>query len=360
MAANEALGGKTPIGADLDAGVDLLSMQQTITFQKYVRLVLPLDGYVFWVKVGVASPSALLNVMELNQVTLNQAGEEPSPSKFIARGSLHYATDSRQTEASNISTNRVVFTALQPVQDLNQIGSDELYIGTFDGPAPGQLQTGPTGTTAIRFAFSSRSSFYKQANLWHYVGYAIYPTMETQIIDNPQLLDTTKLIVSNSLPLWLNFNHYNPTWPVPVPRPRVSFYPSFLVPDNKRPAYVAVHIDPANTEAQQSQPFMSSMTDSYVLARDRVTLTLYGCDNQVASDIRDSLLQYSFDTELWGVMNIPVIADDKEGQNEINTLAQKKKMVFDVSYNQAAIRNVARQLIESCVPTVFVGEEVIN
>ena len=354
---NEAIAAKTPMGADLDAGVSMLSMEQTVTFQKYIRLVLPLDGYVFWVKADTASPSALLNVMELNQVTLNDPGSLETPSSFIARGSVHYATDSRQTEAANYAANRVVFTALQPIQDLNRLGPDELYIATYDGPLAGQ--TGPTGTTAIRFAFSSRSSFYKQANLWHYVGYAVYPTMSTQIVDDPRLLDANKVIVSNSLPLWLNFNHYNPVWPVPVPRPRVPFYPSFLVPDNKRPAYVAVHIGP-DTEAQQGQPFMSSMTDSYVLARDRVTLTLYGCDNQVASDIRDSLLQYSFDTELWGVMNIPVIADDKEGQNEINTLAQKKKMVFDVSYNQAAIRNVARQLILSCVPTVIVGEEIIT
>ena len=47
---NEALFAQgTPIGADLQTGVEAISIQQTVTFTKYVRLVLPLDGYVFWV-----------------------------------------------------------------------------------------------------------------------------------------------------------------------------------------------------------------------------------------------------------------------------------------------------------------------
>jgi hypothetical protein len=41
------------------------------------------------------------------------------------------------------------------------------------------------------------------------------------------------------------------------------------------------------------------------------------------------------------------ILDDKRTQ--IGAIAQKKRLVFDVSYNQYQMRNVARQLIEKAI-----------
>lgn len=353
--AEEGLEAPSSMAADLVTGVEAISQFQDIVFELYVRLVMPLDGYVFWVKAASVSNSALINAMMLNAATPN--GPQivtPRPS-FVIKGSFHYATDNRQNEAANVAVNRVVFTSIQPVQDFNAVNDNLMYIGTFDAPLPGSSEA-PASTTRIRFGFSSRGTYYRQTTIHHYIGEAVYSTMGSQIVDDPRTLDTRELIVSNSLPAWLAFNQFEPDWPVPVPRPRnVTLFPSFLVSDNLAPPFGAVHIEPGATESAQSIPVLGPDTSSALLARDRVTLTLYGCSNRIAQDVMYSLIQYSVDTDLFGILNMPIIKDDKEGQNEFNTLAMKKRIEFDVSYNQLAQRDAARQLILTCIPT-FIGE----
>ena len=46
---------KTELNATLTQGLDDLSRFQVVTFTKYIRKVLPLDGFVFWVKASVLS-----------------------------------------------------------------------------------------------------------------------------------------------------------------------------------------------------------------------------------------------------------------------------------------------------------------
>jgi hypothetical protein len=360
MSVDEVLGGaRTQMGADLAAGLDALSYDQVVSFVPYVRVVLPYDGFVFWVRAALLSNSALLNAMELNDVQLNQTSATPEDiTTFEVPGSLHYSTESLQTEEANFTKNRVVFSSQLPVADLNEINSEILYLATFDGPEATDL-VGLAGTTAVRFAFSTRGSYYKQTNLWHYIGYAVYPTMASQIVDDPQFFNGLEPIVSNSLPIWLSLNQYRPKYPVPVQLPRIPFYPSFLVPDNLEPPYVSVHIDYEDTDSMQALPFMGSDSSTSQLMRDNVRLVLYGCSNRVAQDLYYALMQHSLDTQLWGVCNMPAIQDEKEGQSEYNTLAQKKRIVFEASYNQQAIRDIARQLILSCIPTVIVGNEIL-
>lgn len=356
MSLNEALRAPTPMGADLDAGLDTLSYNQKIRFEPYVRVVLPLDGFVFWIKASTLSPGALINAMGINVGTIDTVSRPTDPAPFIAPGSLHYAIDSRQTDDSNYSANRVVFTSQVPVQNLNAIAGNVLYVGTFDGPdGPLPEPNPPANTTAIKFAFSSRGGYYRQAGLHHYVGYALYSTMDTQLIDDPRQL-STQLIVSNSLPLWLNFAMFDPPWPVPVPRPAIPFFPSLLVPENLRPPFVSVRINEGDTSSVQTQPTLTSRTNQYQLATDRVELTIYGANNQVAQDLLYSIEQHSYDTGNFGIVNIPVVRDDKEGQNEFNILAQKKRITVEVSYNQSTVRDVARQLIKSCISSYFVGD----
>ncbi|ECP0802337.1 hypothetical protein FYO77_25455, partial [Salmonella enterica] len=46
---------KTELNAALTQGLDDISRFQVVTFTKYIRKVLPLDGFVFWVKASVLS-----------------------------------------------------------------------------------------------------------------------------------------------------------------------------------------------------------------------------------------------------------------------------------------------------------------
>lgn len=353
----EAIAAATPYGAVNAAGNEVISFDQSIVFDLYIRLVLPLDGFVYWVRASTVSPSALLNAFQMNQVQLNQPGTISPAASFIAKGALHYESNSEQNVDANYTRNSVVFTALEPVQNFNSIGPDLLYIGRFDAPTPASSQP-PADTTEIRFAFSGRGSYFQQMNLWHYHGNAVFSTMMSQVVEDPRTIDATKLILSNSMPFWLNFNQYNPAWPVPVPRPLVPMFPAMLVEDNRTAPYFSVDID--STEGVQSAPRLTRNTDHYQQAKDTVRLVLYGADNNVAMDFIDSFLQYSYDTELFGIMNVPMFRDEKEGQNELNTLAKKKVASFEISYNQAAVRNVARQLILSCIPTVTGSDFIVN
>ena len=189
----ESLNSQSQLQDTLAAGVKTLSQQQTIEFTQYSQTILPADGYVFYVNTG---------------------------STTEVQGSLHYSTSQNQNEDETIDINQVVFTALSQIDVFNTAAPTDLFIGTFEG---------------IQFAFSARGSFYQQANLYHYVGNAVYPALASQLIDSAADIPTEP-IVTNSLPIWLSQNSFAPV------------YPSFIVPANVVPPYITAHIEPSMTE----------------------------------------------------------------------------------------------------------------
>lgn len=319
----ESLNASSPLAASLRAGLDNISSYQTITFRQYVRVVLPLDGYVFWVRADLDA-----SAMALAAEKLKNPATSVLPSSLTVSGSLHYSTNQQQNEDETIGINNVIFTSKTEIQEFNQINSSSIFIGEFDG---------------IRFAFTERRSYYKQADLHHYVGDAIYPVMESQIIDDPSCLDIGNVIVSNSLPVWLGLNKFMP------------IYPSFAVPDNIHPPYAVAHIAPESTTAIQSAPSIGPTSTHDQLVKEMVKITIYGLRNFNALDFQDYVLQYSLDYDVIGIMNMPVIRDDKRTQSELNILAQKKSIEFEVSYYQSRVRDVARQLILTAIPTFVVA-----
>jgi hypothetical protein len=334
MATNaEALGAPTPLGSDLQAGVEAVSYFQDVTFTKYVRVVLPLDQFAFWVRADRLSASALFNASRFNAFDLNASPRVVTPAAtIVAKGSLHFATNVNQAEDETIAIKSVVFTSEQEINDLNQVGLQVMFLAEFRG---------------IRFAFSSRGSFYEQAALWHYRGDAVYSDMESQIIDDPATLDTRNVVVSNSLPLWLSLNGYVPSAPPYGFSNPVQLFPSFLVPANLPPPYGAVHVFPESTETFAAAPYLDSTYSHSQLCHERVRVTLYGLRNFNALDFVDCVNQFSVDYGSLGIMNMPVVRDEKRIQAELKTIAQKKSIEYEVSYLQSTVRSIARQLISS-------------
>ena len=68
-------------------------------------------------------------------------------------------------------------------------------------------------------------------------------------------------------------------------------------------------------------------------------------------DFVDYVLNLTLVQENFGIMDSPVIQDDKYGQPEMDTIAQKKRISFHINYYQQRARDVARQLISKCIPT---------
>jgi hypothetical protein len=326
---NEAESARTALGAALKAGLDVLDLNQTLTFNLYQRHVLPIDGFVFWVKVTApitGGPAQQLNVM----------------------GALHYVSDLQQGEDETQQSARVVFTAQQMVNDFKAIAPQYMYICDFD---------------KIRFAFATRGQYFQQADLHHYIGQNLDSAFANMVIDDPaQLLTPDTQIVSNSLPLWMSLSGYAPAWPVPVPMPAIPLYPSLLAPLNHAPPFGTVDIDPDQSMAFQAVPLMTSMTDHYQLMRDRVVVHLYGCTNRMALDFLDAVLQYTLDTDNMGIVGTPpFVRDDKKNQTEMLIVGMKKRIVFEVSYYQSTVRNIARQLIEKTVVSYYVqGTQLPN
>ncbi|HGL4258439.1 TPA: hypothetical protein ACKE3D_002119 [Burkholderia dolosa] len=302
----ESLNSQDQLADTLAAGLNTLSLNQTVEFTQYVRQVISEDGTAFYVNTGMT---------------------------VTVQGSLHYAIDRQQNEDETIDVNRVIFTALSQIDIFDQAAPTDLFIGTFNGE---------------RFAWRARHSFYQQANLYHYEGNAVYPALSSQIIDSAADLPIGP-IVTNSLPIWLTLTAVG-TQPIPV-------YPSYLVPANIVPPYIVAHVEPDMTEVPSfpiyewpgtpTPPAALQPMASTQLAKDRVRLTLYGFNNQQAIQYLVSLIEYSLETENFGFGNSPAIKDAKRTQSELSVIAMKKTIDIDAWYLQGTSDAIARRLILS-------------
>lgn len=336
----ELLGSQRPqLGAAVDAGWKTLSQWETFTFTKYVRTVLPFDGYVFWLKADILSKGALFNASALNTTALGVASRTiTSAPTLTVNGSLHIATELLQEESRTSSSNRVVLTTDKEIQDFNQAGPNVLFLCTV-----GEVQ----------FAFSGQGAFYDEARTWHYHGNAVYSDLLPQIVDNPAAFDTKNVVVSNSLPLWLALNSYTPPYPAQPLYPTLTLWPSMLAPQNERPPYGTVHIIPDTTRPLTARPFLSRNVSHYQLARETARVTLKGLRNFSAQDFIDFVFQYTEDWEFFGIANMPIVRDQKLGQVELTALAESKAIDFEINYYQVRQNDLVRQLILQAVVNVY-------
>src|ERR1044072_8438380 len=186
----EMVGGVgSPLHDALVAGIADISQQQSVTFSLYTRYVLPLDGFLFWLKTG----------------------------EFCVQGAIHWQSERYQAEDETATRNSIVFTCGEALTDLNTGPSDTLIVGDIDGQ---------------KYSFMRQGWFFPPASIWHYVGDALQPSELTQLVEHPSQLNPQHLIVSNSLPAWLAMANYNPHW-LEAPKPRHSLFPSFFVPGHQ-------------------------------------------------------------------------------------------------------------------------------
>lgn len=318
-----------PVHDALAAGLDVLAGPQQVSFVPYVKTILPLDGFVFWLNASLLSPA--------------QLAQHNIPSEFpvVIEGSLHYASQGSQQDDETIVIRSVDFTAETEIDAFAEVAPDVMYVGTWG-----------TLYGSFRFTFSRRSSFYRDVSeLYHYVGDAVYPVFDAQLIDNVAQFDQRQ-VVSNSMPIWLSMFARTP-YPSPV---TLSFplpiYPALLVADNIPAPYAAVDIPEGATRVLQSFPQRGPSSSSNQLCADRVKLHLYGLRNDDVMSLRDYVLDYSANTGIIGLMNEPTIQDARRTQIELSALAMKKTIDFEVSYQQQSAREVARAMIRSATVSV--------
>lgn len=301
---------QTQMHGALEDGYTVLSQNQEITFQAYTRVVLPVDGYVFW------SPTIQIG----------------------ASGSLHYSQEIQQNEDETVGFATVVFTSNRQITEFTDSPTNTIFVARVG---------------EFRYAFSQQQGRYDTAGIWHYFGHSIYPALASQLLDRPDSIDPNRAVTSNSLALWLSLNTYKPIYDDTFTT-GITLYPSFLTQTNLVPPYGTVHIE--DTDALQSAPYIDSNSDHYQLVSDRVRVTLYGLQSNEALDFLDAVLGYSRDTNDFGIMNMPVPRDGKRTQTELEAIAMQKVIEFEVSYLQTRTNDVARQLILSALPTILIGD----
>ena len=318
---SETTGAKPQLASGLADGVNTLSANETVPFTLYIKMVLPADGYVFWVNATLLNDSAIYNALTYNLGEYNK-NAPPLPQRVIQiKGSFHYNTEMHQLEDRVTAYNHIAFTSESPIQDLNLVGPNLMYIGNYQGE---------------RFGFSRRENYYKQADLYHYRADALYSVMTSQIIDSMTGFDVNNLIVSNSLPIWLTLNQY------------FTIYPSFLALQNLQPPFATAHIEPSDTQAIGQSPFIDTESNPWLLTKDRVRITMYGINNNEAMNFQTYVYDFITNNEsVMGLMNIPTLRDEKMTQPEFGIIAQKKTIIFEVSYYQNTVNNIVKKLITS-------------
>jgi hypothetical protein len=297
--------------SELLAGLSRLSDDQEIVFAQYIRYVHPLDGYVSWLRTKESK----------------------------VRGSLHYDARAQQNVDESFSVNRIVFTTTTQIEFFDRIAPNTLWVGEHAG---------------MNFAFSHQAPFYEPSGLFHYRGDAVYPVMQTQLVDVGA--QSNDLIVSNSLPAWLTLQSYAPIW-LTTGNPGITLYPAHLVPDNIRPPFGAVDIPAEETQPFAGLPIIGQQSQHSQLAREFVDVTLYGLTNAQALSFLDLVNQFALDTEAFGIMSATVARDPKRIQTELGVIAMKKTFRFEVNYLQESILDVALQLIKSAPITYILGQE---
>lgn len=298
----------TQLSSVLQSAVETISSGQEITFRLYVKQVLPLDGFVYWVNAEIVSTAELARLDITN------------PHVISIKGSLHRQVVTEQSETHSRAVNNIIFTPVEKIDGFNVEDPNAIYLGEYEG---------------TQFAFSRMESRYTQAGILHYRGMAILPTMRSQIIDRPEDI-SDELILSNSTPIWLALKRF------------ATVYPSFLAPSNLKPPYIVA--DVRGSMPLQMAPLTDPATGRrYQHATDQVRITLYGFSNARALNFLDYVVNRALEDEEFGITNIPLVLDAKSSQVEINALAKKKTIDFDVNYYQAMTREISQQLIKEVI-----------
>jgi hypothetical protein len=316
MRVNELGTGSGPqqqLASALADGLGALDLAQTVEFQLYTRVVLPIDGYVFW---------------------------QPFDTQRVA-GALHITQEVDQSEDETYGAATITFTTTEPVVQFVNQPIDQLWVGSFAG---------------VRFAFPQQQGFFSQASLWHYFGTAISPILARQLLDQDGVVDPTRAIVSNSLPAWLALNSYVSPFLAPgTQNAKFLLYPAKLVPPNLPPPYGTVNIGVSDTEALQSFPIIDPYTgSSYQLLADRVRIRLFGLQANEGVDFFNRVLIFGGPNgpDSIGIMDMAWVADDNSRDSAaLQAVAMVKTIELRVSYYQTRILAVAEKLITAASAT---------
>lgn len=297
----------TPLATSQADSVGDVSDDQRLTFKQYRRVVLPADGFIFWVSCNIE-----------REIT----------------GSAHIQTNNTQDEWQAANHGKIILTTPEelPPFRAQENELDTVWVGVWEG---------------MPFAIGSQSARYVQAGLCRYVGDTITPAFAAQFLDTEDDLKGLSPYASTSLPLFLRMPQYpNPAlawcpWPSGT-----SIFPSFSVPDNQKPPYITVHIEASATKPLSMGTLSAQSGTTGTIVKEHVRLRLLGLNNARASNLLNYITHWALiHADEIGVLNTPIVVDEKNPLPNINALAPLKTIELDIMYSQSSARDAALQTI---------------
>lgn len=274
----------------LQDGLDTVRQGQTISFITYERVILPYDGFVYWVKTG-------------NEQTL-------VASMVHDENELHHEDQNFRNDSG------LIITTTEPLLDFSQDGLDTMSVFEYNNNLYVLRKTG----------YNS-----EQSGLFHNIARVIEPALRSILLDSKDDFLKKKAQFTNSIGLFVllscgYFEFVSIDYPI---------YPEWLVPLNKKPPYITVGV--TETEALNNGFNTVNVDNSLFLvkpAKDYVDINLYGLDNNEALNFLVKLERWSLFYKKIGFLNMPRIKDEQLAQNEIGSLAQKKIIELEIFYYQ--------------------------
>ena len=405
----------TQSNSALRDGIKVLSQNETVSFTKYTRYILPIDGYVFWIRSGLANPDGNRQVpilsglhLGIETATVKSGG---SPSAIITldvsgmtAGFLQVfalSNDPITHEDSVIFTGPQITAAGSYVMDIAPIPPVfqvcVMPQGNADAAYSVAVDFNPVGVTATPNTLTVQGSFHysssQEQGLDKTIAFqnVLFTTAEKiqdfNDIQQDELYlgsyDDFRFAFSGhggyyqAAGLW----HYTgqAVYPTMLSQiiddlSQIDFYnviasnslplwlglcqfapvfPSFLVPENLPPPYVVAHIGENSTTALQATA-LTIESGVWQLMADRVKLVLYGFSNREAMNYLVFIQNKSMNGD-YGLMGAVTIKDQKTIQSELNTLAQCKAIEFQASYNQQSVFDSSIKYINSVLPITVAG-----
>ena len=303
----------TPITSALVSGLKVIDRQKAIKFTLYNRVVLPYDGFVFYVNSNAINNGSTFNTWSLNSKMI---AERNTAKSIEVEGSLHYNSIREQDSDKNYDRNELMFTTPYEILEFNQAQDNSLYIAEYDG---------------MQFSFNSRLSSYSASGLYEYRGQAVPAYLRSQLIESKR--DLSKLhVTSNCMSLIMAFA-LNKELPV---------YPAYLAKANDK-RFVTTEV--TSTECLAAYPFLDRDGTRTQLTRDNVKVCFYGFENDAALDFVFDFVNMALEDDDYGIANIPTVSDAREPDSELRILSQKKESVIVVNYYQKRVQELTRKLI---------------
>ncbi len=309
--------GVAPYSNVIRGGYNFIKDNQKITFKTYRRVVLPLDKFIYWVKL---SDEVLMNCMVHKTEEFN------------------HEVDNFRNEAT------IILITEDAIFDYSNDGIDEIKVFKYNNSLYLLRKTGENA---------------EQSGVYHHIAHIIEPQMQYIFLDSEDDIKKEKFQLTSSIPLFISFS----SGLFDLTPFEYEIYPAWLTPYNKKPPYIAIEVEETTGLDSGFQNIKINNKDYLCrLVQEKVKLVLYGFNHDEALIFLKRLEKWSQLYNYIGFMSSPCVTDEIYSKTELGSVASKKTIDLEISYVQttALLEELRDKLISMVLMKFNYNNEVKN